>query len=75
VALKEIKAIQKKSDDRVRKVAFLRLIREVSDEIRHEQSSEEPIFRWRRDAVSALQKATDALLVLLVGNLISAAVT
>ena len=57
VALREIRRYQKGSELLIRKAPFLRLVREICDELAG------PGMRWRRAAIEALQEAAEAHLV------------
>mmetsp|Transcript_34919 Transcript_34919/g.62784 ORF Transcript_34919/g.62784 Transcript_34919/m.62784 type:complete len:153 (+) Transcript_34919:60-518(+) len=57
VALKEIRKYQKSTELLIRKIPFVRLVREISLEMLHQP------YRWQAEAVLALQEASEDFLV------------
>lgn len=57
MALREIRKYQKSTDLLMRKLPFSRLVREIGNQV-----SPEP-FRWTKDALLALQEATEDFVV------------
>ena len=57
VALREIRKYQKSVDFLIRKLPFMRLVREISNSLLREP------FRWTAEAMVALQEATEDLIV------------
>jgi len=58
--LKEIKHYQRSTDLLLRKLPFVRLVKEISNSVSREE------FRWTVDAITALQEASEAYLVGLI---------
>lgn len=60
LALKEIRHFQKSTELLIRKLPFQRLVREIAEEF---QRPGQEVFRWKADAMAALQEAAEAYLV------------
>lgn len=59
-ALREIRQFQKSTDLLIRKLPFARLVKEVTSQYTHKE------FRWKADALLALQEMAEAYLVALL---------
>lgn len=67
VALREIRRYQKSTELLIRKLPFQRLVREITNE-------QKPGLRFQTDALGALQEATEAHMVDLLGDANSCAI-
>lgn len=63
VALREIRKYQKSCDLLLPKMSFLRLVREIAQDVTGDMCQSQGAVRWQRDAVLALQEAAEAWIV------------